>query len=526
MRLKLEANRKIKLSTLLTGLVATSVLCTALILLLTSYTAEKQSLLNTTLTLNYSKASKMSLTVDSLFKSMRASLRSTAQFLEDNVSTDYSEVQSHLEIVNDMNRYFNSILWIDESGVIRNIAPDSIGIQGQTFTEKILKEDMEAKKSFVSSPYIGPTGRLIIVIGEPYFTKDGAFRGYIVGTIYLREENILNEIIGAHGTDELNSYYFVVDREGHLIYHPDKARLGEDVTPNPFVRKLISGQSGKGIVINTRGKEFAAAYSYITEPGWGIIQQTPTSSIKERLKDSVQKQIVYMLPPFLLLLLLSMWLAQLLVRPFVSLANIVNDFSEGKTISLPSLKSHWNREADFLNQTVTLAIQTIQMNNNKLAHRAVTDPLTGLSNRRALTELMEDMAVEGKPYSLIVIDIDKFKGINDTYGHQAGDEVLKHLAGAISNSVRDGDSCFRYGGEEFVILLPNTYEEDAFKMAEILRESTENTISPVGQAITISLGIAVYPTHSKSPDELFRMADKALYQSKNDGRNRTTIAKS
>ncbi|MFC6601667.1 GGDEF domain-containing protein [Ectobacillus funiculus] len=136
---------------------------------------------------------------------------------------------------------------------------------------------------------------------------------------------------------------------------------------------------------------------------------------------------------------------------------------------------------------------------------------------------MKDLMHNDIPFSLILLDIDHFKKINDTYGHPMGDEVIKFLATVMPDVIREGDMCFRYGGEEFCIIVLYSDEEGAGNIAERLRQTMEQSISPAGIAATLSLGISAFPKHAVSPNELVKLADKALYQSKQEGRNRVTI---
>ena len=164
---------------------------------------------------------------------------------------------------------------------------------------------------------------------------------------------------------------------------------------------------------------------------------------------------------------------------------------------------------------------------------AVTDGLTGLHNRRYLDNhlkiLLERATARGRPLSVCITDIDKFKAVNDTYGHDAGDEVLREFAGRIRATVRGADLACRYGGEEFVIVMPDTSPEVASQVAERLRSTIEDTPFTLKQAglklnITASLGISFNIPSGDSTDALIKRADRALYDAKNMGRNRVVAA--
>ena len=156
---------------------------------------------------------------------------------------------------------------------------------------------------------------------------------------------------------------------------------------------------------------------------------------------------------------------------------------------------------------------------------AYTDSLTRLPNRRALDEALNSHVAaarrNGHPLALIIIDIDFFKKYNDTYGHGAGDELLRRVSRIMEESFRDKDLISRFGGEEFAVILPQTQLHSAIRVARRLRESVElRTIkeSTTGGSVTISLGLTMAMS-SDTPESLMTRADSALYVAKNSGRN-------
>ncbi|GLI09393.1 sensor domain-containing diguanylate cyclase [Paenibacillus tyrfis] len=516
--------KKISLATLLTGLVSLSVALTLTILLLASYHSNKQSLFETRFALNHSAAAKMSQSIDSLFKSMRAGLKYTGAYISVNHLSNEQELQKQLEMLRLSGNFFNSIAVVDETGLVRSVAPSSVGTVGQHITTEAAKEALASRKPYMSKPYTSSTGRRIVFMSEPLYDKDGVYRGFIGGSLYLQENNILNTMFGKHNIDGDGSYFYIVSSSGHLLYHPDKSRIGADNSANPVVQKVLRGESGYDQAPNSRGIIFLAGYSPVPENGWGVIVQSPISVVYEELDSYIRTILVYTLAPFIVLMITAIWLARRLARPFVSLANLAGKLGRGEKIVLPDIKHHWNREADLLTQTITLALSDLRKQTDQLTHAAMTDSLTGLTNRRTFESIMSQWTEKQQPFALIMMDIDRFKSINDTYGHQAGDEVLKHLARILTSSVRSNDVCCRYGGEEFVVLLPFTTAPDAWITAERVRIAFETRENPLGIPLTISLGIADYPSHAESPELLFQRADHALYQAKEAGKNRTIIA--
>ncbi|AUW41880.1 PleD family two-component system response regulator [Rhizobium leguminosarum] len=164
---------------------------------------------------------------------------------------------------------------------------------------------------------------------------------------------------------------------------------------------------------------------------------------------------------------------------------------------------------------------------------AVTDPLTGLYNRRYLDNhlnvLFNRSMARGRPLSVLITDIDRFKHVNDTYGHDGGDEVLREFANRVRSTIRGADLACRYGGEEFVVVMPDTSPEIAAAVAERLRAAIENApfmLKHAGEAlnVTASFGIASRIAQVLTPDQLMKQADLALYEAKNTGRNRVVAA--
>jgi diguanylate cyclase (GGDEF)-like protein/PAS domain S-box-containing protein len=168
-----------------------------------------------------------------------------------------------------------------------------------------------------------------------------------------------------------------------------------------------------------------------------------------------------------------------------------------------------------------------------LREQAVRDPLTGLYNRLYLYTTMEREFARAKrensSVSVMMIDIDHFKDFNDTHGHQAGDEVLIALGGLLRKGIRQGDIACRYGGEEFIVIMPGVDEADAERRAEAIRRDFNNLCINYGGGelfSAISIGVAFYPQHGNSMNEIVKAADTALYEAKQAGRNRVRVWKS
>ena len=210
----------------------------------------------------------------------------------------------------------------------------------------------------------------------------------------------------------------------------------------------------------------------------------------------------------------SLWLNKKLGRPIPLVAAICDYFSRHKKkfINTPKLTTHDRYE--------------------NLINHSTIDHLTGLFNRNCFSDTLSHLLAltqrEGNELSLVFFDLDDFKKINDTYGHQVGDFVLRALGQLILHSIRQSDIALRYGGEEFVVLMPNTDSNDALKLSNRIRKNlTKKPLVEDGVKIdiTISGGVAVYPLHAKTADELIYFADSALYRAKGAGKNNVKVFK-
>jgi len=159
-----------------------------------------------------------------------------------------------------------------------------------------------------------------------------------------------------------------------------------------------------------------------------------------------------------------------------------------------------------------------------------TDELTGIYNLRAFTGISERVfkqaARYSRPFSILMLDSDSLKAVNDGYGHEAGNHLLKLTVQCIQSQVRDADFVARYGGDEFVVLLPETPSSGALEVANRIRRGVESTpLALRGKKVrtTVSIGIASFPEHGSSLDDVLKLADEAMYTSKTEGRNRVTL---
>ena len=213
--------------------------------------------------------------------------------------------------------------------------------------------------------------------------------------------------------------------------------------------------------------------------------------------------------------------------PFFSNEQLLALLALGKSASRSEITAH---EIESLTMLSSLAAVTID--NANLYELSVQDGLTGVFIHRYFHQSLEYKLTAGLEHmnrrivSLLMLDIDFFKDSNDTYGHPVGDLILGDVARIIVDNVRMVDMVARCGGEEFAVVLPEIDLKESTAMAERIRKSIESFNFSQGEAplkVTVSLGVATFPEYATNKDELIKQADRALYKSKQDGRNRVTL---
>jgi diguanylate cyclase (GGDEF)-like protein len=175
---------------------------------------------------------------------------------------------------------------------------------------------------------------------------------------------------------------------------------------------------------------------------------------------------------------------------------------------------------------ITLVAMLVRV--NRLQRDALIDAVTGLRNHRYFQVRLREELIRsersGRPTSLVMVDLDNFKRINDRFGHATGDAVLRRIANELLNNARAADIVCRYGGEEFAIVLPETGAVDAALVGERLRQAIEKLAEIPGPVVTISVGVGTYPEHADHADALIDAADTAMYRAKEAGKNRVASA--
>ncbi len=486
------------------------------------YAVQREELIAGALNANRVYAGKLAETSGGFLRSAQSQLAYSAGVLAPLMENDAGLANEAKRLLT-QTESFNSVVIVNAAGVIISTSPETLQVKGRQLVTPSERQSLEAKRPLITEPFVATSGNYVISISHPVVAADGTYLGYVAGSIYLQATNILNDILGEHYHDD-GSYIYVVDRSRTLIYHPQKHRIGEKVSGNSIIEAVILGQSGAQAVTNSQGTAMLGGYAPIAESGWGVVTQRPKEATLAGLDNYVFSVVSKILPIGLLTLVLIWLTAGSISKPLRQLAHGAGNMDDGNSEATISGTRSWYFEAEQLKLALLKGVRLMHGKINQLRLDSSTDPMTRLLNRRGLQEALEHYESSGQSFSAISVDIDHFKNVNDTFGHDVGDSVIKELANIIRSNARKGDTLCRAGGEEFLLILPDTDLDVAKEVAERLRLQVAERAIPLVGSITISLGIAHRPGSSDTIESVLKLADHALYEAKRTGRNRSVVA--
>jgi diguanylate cyclase (GGDEF)-like protein len=367
--------------------------------------------------------------------------------------------------------------------------------------------------------------RATMEVAVPIVNPAGRFLGVLAGRLSLKGvEEVLRE--EARGGELRLS---VVLAGGEAIASAGGAPASR---PRVILEELQRAESTALSYRTPDGLALVGALASVPRSDWSAVAELPAASAFEdirRLRNATAVLLVVLLG---VVGGLAYGLGLLIVHPLDRLSVAARRVAGGDLdVDVPV---SGGGELSHLTGVFNDMVRRLRESRDELERLSVTDELTGLTNRRGMTTELERELLRSHrhehPCAILMLDVDRFKHFNDTYGHPAGDAALRRLAGTLRECVRDVDTAARYGGEEFLVILPETGPEEARQVAERIRERTESDgFAPEPGAapihITVSLGFAGYPEHADTPDTLVAAADEALYRSKEAGRNRVTAAR-
>ena len=393
-------------------------------------------------------------------------------------------------------------------------------------------------------------GMLGVAIAEPIHGATGEMVGQLIFSLGLDN---LKWYLGHVDLGE-KGYIYVVNRQGHVILHPNQAYMETmaDFSGRAAVTQATSGFTG-WLEYSDDGLAILAGYSHIPSVSWGLVVEQPLHFAMADVASFRRTNLLILLGAAVLAILFSLWIAKTMAEGIVNLSAATVRMADGKletrlevetTDEFGQLAANFNRMAaqlarrdealrqakEELEQQVAERTRELTDANLELQRLSLSDALTCIGNRRYLDEFLarewRRTLREQTSLSVVMLDIDYFKLFNDTYGHIAGDDCLRRVAGVLTATIqRTTDFVSRYGGEEFVLVLPATDEQGALTVAEKIRRGVAalaipHEKSPLAGVVTVSIGVAAaVPTRDSGVGLLLAAADRALYQAKTAGRN-------
>lgn len=488
--------------------------------LYSTYQVQQQQLIESTVEANRVYATKLSVSVDQFLYSAQQQVSYSANLLGKR-HYNHELAVSEASRLKSQTDSFNSVATVDAAGLVTAISPQTLNVAGKKLETPGALEALKERRPLISKPYVSAAGNLIVVVSSPVIDEGGNYLGYVGGTIYLKQKSMLHDLMGSHFYHD-DAYVYVVDSNRTILYHPDQERIGKRVGENEVVDKVLRGENGGSTVINFLGTEMLAGYSPVQSVGWGIVSLQSVDGALLPMDSLVYRSVIGILPMAVIGILGVFWLSGFISRPLSQLADCAKNMQSPETSrKIRNVKS-WYFEAAQIKKALLQGVALMQDRIGKLNKEVQTDPLTGLLNRRALTSVLDVLRIESRPFSLVTLDIDHFKRVNDTYGHDAGDVVLVKLGQLMRACSRDSDYVCRVGGEEFLILLPGVPLQAAAEFAERLRLTVQQAAIDIVGAITISLGVAHWPGSADEIADVLKAADEEMYLAKQQGRNRVS----
>jgi diguanylate cyclase (GGDEF)-like protein len=385
------------------------------------------------------------------------------------------------------------------------------------------------------------TGQKYVIITETIKDADGHALGFLAAKINL---DSISSILQRHAMGGIDEIY-LVDPKGRLL-----------VSSQPLSKHLLGSNQSVAIPVmgDATSSRFATYTGFREQSVVGMAAPVPAidwAMVAEIRHENAYTELVMLRRVTTVLVgglmlsigVLAYLFGHALVRPVQRLSEEAARVAGGNlNVDIPvsglsevsyltQVFNHMVSSLRFSRAKLSDANKALLETNKELHHLSITDGLTGLSNRKHILELFDREISRYQrhnyPVSILMLDIDYFKNVNDTYGHQTGDLVIRRLADLFCNAIRENDTVGRYGGEEFLILLPDSNTRSAVQTAKRIQKMVQNLkIETSGKTIsvTVSIGVSSCPQYGRDADTVICAADEALYQAKSNGRNQVVVS--
>ncbi|EIW16399.1 MULTISPECIES: sensor domain-containing diguanylate cyclase [Pelosinus] len=405
----------------------------------------------------------------------------------------------------------NTIFIIDKEGNV-SVSSQPEKTSGVNLSKRDYFQHGIKGETYISGVYKSAQGREVVAISTPII-EDGTVVGVVVATVWLYDNKLAmmfdNKSFGRNG------YIAITDQQGIVVYHSLQERIGK----KGGIIESLQGMTGSTIMKNYSEIENYIGYSKVPQLDWYVIVGTPTAEITQYRNMMLYQILAVSIFTFFIVVIIGTYTVRRYMKPFETLIEAFGSVRTGnyKKIALTGYAAEFGEMIQSYNDT----IRKLEEVHSTLKGAADIDALTGAYNRRSFDKIVELLRGELQAGSLttlgvMVLDLDNFKKQNDISGHLAGDDILKEFT-VIAQSIVGFRSLFRFGGDEFAIILRNVSDTMVISYAEEIRLQCAKKLS----GCTVSIGVAAYPKNGDSIDELLAFADKALYMSK-ETRNKVT----
>ena len=443
-----------------------------------------------------------------------------------------------------------------ESGMTRLNRIAIYDVNGQrvtsTHNEEYVVLDIPTTRSLPIIEIVQQGDELLIVSLER-LVLNNQIVGYMKVAFYA--DFLVDLITDRTGLGETGEWLFAMRHESGdalfvipLSYDKSAAftrRIPKDNIHVPITQALLGNEIVMENAVDYAGRKVLASTRYIPQMDWGLVLKIDEKEIDSLIQKT--RDVIYLLEAVIVVLavLVGVGVSFYVSYPIERLANHSNHVATGKFEQYPDspgwkeikdLTKHFNFMVkslkdlnENLNNKVNERTEELAVANKKLVELTITDPLTGINNRRFLTARLESELERtnryGQDLQVCLLDVDHFKSVNDTWGHDVGDDVLRIIANHLKQTMRETDIVARFGGEEYCLVLTETSADEAKVFLERVRKQIANLELPVQQdviRVTCSFGFASW-TKGDNQDEIIKKADLALYKAKNKGRNRIEV---
>ena len=369
-----------------------------------------------------------------------------------------------------------------------------------------------------------------LLIGVPIYTESLKEYTGLLGVIIDLDElqSLMQELLINVKSDTPIS--------GALFNLKDKRRIlttdnsENNLVKDPEILKHLLSTPGKIEDFNNpAGKRFVGVAEPLDELGWCLLIADDYNLVYRSLIDARYKVLYVVLSFTLVIGLVAYYFSIRILKPLSALTNGATKVTAGDlSVQLPIYS---NDELGLTTQVFNKMVAELEQSHKQLEEMATTDTLTGLVNRKQIMNLLIEYFKHFQRYqtvfTIMMLDVDHFKNVNDTHGHLAGDAVLVNISKTINSTLREVDCLGRYGGEEFLVILPETDAHQAKESAERIRKTAKESLTQYEDntlKVTISIGVAVIQGTDNNEDDLIKRADDALYTAKENGRDQVVFS--